>query len=141
MSWALDALAPEQELLKFPASTPVLLVTRSQPRGERVYLWCRAGISAADFSSARELLTAASLRAAKYVTDWHTPLPTQAALARFIDDWHLARHIRKMRTIYRRRHDIITQATTGPLSRRLTLLPSQRDCTSAPLPQPHPSPK
>lgn len=65
-----------------------------------------------------------ALRAAKYVTDWHTPLPTQAALARFIDDGHLARHIRKMRTIYRRRHDIVTQAISGPLSHRLTLLPS-----------------
>jgi hypothetical protein len=40
---------------------PVILVTRSQPLGERVYVWCRAGISAADFSSARELLTAACL--------------------------------------------------------------------------------
>jgi hypothetical protein len=40
---------------------PIILVTRSQPLGERVYLWCRAGISAADFSSARELLTAACM--------------------------------------------------------------------------------
>jgi len=38
---------------------PVILVTRRQPFGERVYLWCRAGISAADFSSARTLLAAA----------------------------------------------------------------------------------
>jgi hypothetical protein len=40
---------------------PVILVTRRQPLGERVYLWCRAGISAADFSSARQLLTAACM--------------------------------------------------------------------------------
>jgi len=40
---------------------PVILMTRSRPFGERVYLWCRAGISAADFSSARELLTAACM--------------------------------------------------------------------------------
>lgn len=40
---------------------PVILLTRSQPRGERVYLWCRAGISAADFSSEQELLTAACM--------------------------------------------------------------------------------
>jgi hypothetical protein len=40
---------------------PVILVTRSKPFGERVYLWCRAGISAADFSCARELLTAACM--------------------------------------------------------------------------------
>ena len=53
---------------------------------------------------AAPLALCGALRAAKYVTDWHTPLPTQAALARFIDDGHLARHIRKIRTIYRRRH-------------------------------------
>jgi hypothetical protein len=38
---------------------PIILMTRRQPFGERVYLWCRAGTSAADFSSARKLLTAA----------------------------------------------------------------------------------
>ena len=36
-----------------------------------------------------------ALRAAKDVTDWHSPLTTQAALARFIDDGLLARHIRR----------------------------------------------
>jgi hypothetical protein len=35
---------------------PYILLTRSQPFGERVYLWCRAGTTAADFSSARKLL-------------------------------------------------------------------------------------
>lgn len=38
---------------------PFIWMTRRQPFGERVYLWCRAGISAVDFRSARELLTAA----------------------------------------------------------------------------------
>ena len=28
---------------------PIIVLTRRQPFGERVYLWCRAGISAADF--------------------------------------------------------------------------------------------
>jgi GntR family transcriptional regulator/MocR family aminotransferase len=65
-----------------------------------------------------------ALRAAKYVTDWHTPLPTQSALARFIDEGHLARHIRKMRAVYRRRHDMITEAIAGRLSRHLTPIPS-----------------
>ena len=65
-----------------------------------------------------------ALRAAKYVTDWHTALPAQAALAAFIDDGHLARHIRKMRAVYRRRHDLITEAVAGPLSRHLTPIPS-----------------
>jgi hypothetical protein len=40
---------------------PVILATRSRPFGERVYLWCPAGISAADFTSARDLLTAACM--------------------------------------------------------------------------------
>jgi hypothetical protein len=38
---------------------PVVLLTRRQPFGERVYLWCRAGTSADDLSSARVLLAAA----------------------------------------------------------------------------------
>jgi GntR family transcriptional regulator/MocR family aminotransferase len=62
-----------------------------------------------------------ALRAAKYVTDWHNPLPTQAALARFIDEGHLARHVRKMRAVYQQRHALIAQALmVGPLSRHLT---------------------
>ena len=40
---------------------PFILRTRSQPSGERVYLWCRAGIGAADFNSARRLLAAARM--------------------------------------------------------------------------------
>ena len=38
---------------------PIVLLTRRQPLGERVYLWCRAGTSAADFRSARKALAAA----------------------------------------------------------------------------------
>lgn len=38
---------------------PAVLLTRRQPFGERVYLWCRAGTSAEDVSSARSLLAAA----------------------------------------------------------------------------------
>jgi hypothetical protein len=37
---------------------PLVLLTRRQPFGERVYLWCRAGTTADDFSSARGLLAA-----------------------------------------------------------------------------------
>ncbi|MFI1400520.1 PLP-dependent aminotransferase family protein [Streptomyces sp. NPDC020681] len=51
-----------------------------------------------------------ALRAAKYTTDWHTPVPTQAALARFVDDGLLARHIRRMRHTYAARHEILTRA-------------------------------
>src|ERR1700722_6820421 len=38
---------------------PIVLLTRRQPFGERVYLWCRAGTSAEDFRSARNALAAA----------------------------------------------------------------------------------
>jgi GntR family transcriptional regulator/MocR family aminotransferase len=41
-----------------------------------------------------------SLTAAKQLADWHSPAATQLALADFIGEGHLARHIRKMRRIY-----------------------------------------
>lgn len=65
-----------------------------------------------------------ALRAAKYVTDWSTSLPTQAALARFIDDGLLARHIRRMRQEYAARHERITTALTQDFPARLDVVPS-----------------
>lgn len=50
-----------------------------------------------------------AIRAAKYVTDWHTSLPVQAALARFIDDGWYARHLRRMRGIYHERYEQIVR--------------------------------
>lgn len=50
-----------------------------------------------------------AIRAAKYVTDWHTSLPVQAALARFIDDGWYARHLRRMRGIYHERYEQIAE--------------------------------
>ncbi|MDQ4036796.1 MAG: PLP-dependent aminotransferase family protein [Actinomycetota bacterium] len=47
------------------------------------------------------------LRSAKFVTDWHTALPGQLALAGFIEEGGLARHVRKMARIYRVRRDVI----------------------------------
>ena len=41
-----------------------------------------------------------ALAAAKRLTDWHGELPTQAALARFLDDGHLARHLRRASRTY-----------------------------------------
>src|SRR3954453_15679082 len=40
------------------------------------------------------------LRAAAHAASWFPQWPAQAALATFIDEGHLARHIRKMRRIY-----------------------------------------
>ncbi|MEU0478453.1 PLP-dependent aminotransferase family protein [Streptosporangium sp. NPDC006013] len=56
-----------------------------------------------------------ALSAAKYVTDWHTSLPGQAALAGFIDEGLLARHVRRMRTEYEARHRRVVQRLAGPL--------------------------
>lgn len=65
-----------------------------------------------------------ALRTAKFVTDWHTPEATQAALARFIDKGLLARHIRTMRRTYQPRHEMLTSILTGDLAHRYTLVPS-----------------
>jgi GntR family transcriptional regulator/MocR family aminotransferase len=65
-----------------------------------------------------------ALRAAKYVTDWHTSVPTQAALANFIDQGWLARHIRKMRAVYQVRHEMIVHALGQDLADDLTIVPS-----------------
>jgi GntR family transcriptional regulator/MocR family aminotransferase len=51
-----------------------------------------------------------ALVAAKFVTDWHSPLPTQAALAQFIDEGLFARHVRKMRNEYEGRQEAIMAA-------------------------------
>ena len=65
-----------------------------------------------------------ALRAAKYVTDWHTALPTQATLASFIDQGLLAGHLRRMRAIYRKRHETLVGIVADDLADHLTLLPS-----------------
>jgi GntR family transcriptional regulator/MocR family aminotransferase len=74
------------------------------------------------------LVTPASIcdavHAAKYVTDWHTPLPTQNALAAFIDQGWLARHTRKMRTVYQERHEKILDFVDAHFAAHLSLVPS-----------------
>jgi GntR family transcriptional regulator/MocR family aminotransferase len=47
---------------------------------------------------------------AKWMADRHTPLIEQAALAEFIAEGHLERHIRRMRRIYKRRRDVMLEA-------------------------------
>jgi GntR family transcriptional regulator/MocR family aminotransferase len=65
-----------------------------------------------------------AVRAAKFVTDWHTALPTQAALAGFIDQGYLARHIRRMRRVYQERHQLVVGILTDRFSDHLKLVPS-----------------
>ena len=50
--------------------------------------------------------------AAKWMADRHTPLVEQAALADFITEGHLERHVRRMRRLYKRRRDAMLDALT-----------------------------
>ncbi|MET9764924.1 PLP-dependent aminotransferase family protein [Streptomyces sp. NPDC006372] len=65
-----------------------------------------------------------ALRTAKYAADWHTAVPTQAALARFVDDGLLARHIRRMQHTYAARHQAVTGVLTGHFADLAELVPS-----------------
>jgi GntR family transcriptional regulator/MocR family aminotransferase len=65
-----------------------------------------------------------ALVSAKYVTDWHSPLPTQAALAEFIDEGGFARHLRRMRGEYRARYELIHQILSREPEPWLRPLPS-----------------
>lgn len=50
------------------------------------------------------------LRRAKWLADRHTPVPEQAALADFIAEGHLERHIRRMRRIYGERRGALVES-------------------------------
>lgn len=65
-----------------------------------------------------------ALHAAKQLSDWHGELATQAALARFIDQGLLARHIRRVARVYANRYAQIADALEHRLSRWLRLIPS-----------------
>jgi GntR family transcriptional regulator / MocR family aminotransferase len=65
-----------------------------------------------------------AVRSAKGLTDWHTPLALQGALARFIQQGLFARHLRKMRVVYRARHERVTDVLTGQFAAHLKLIPS-----------------
>lgn len=66
----------------------------------------------------------AALHKAKYVSDWHAPTVLQAAVARFIEEGALARHIRRMTEAYRERHEILTSAIGREFADHLELIPS-----------------
>ncbi|WP_062988083.1 MocR-like pyridoxine biosynthesis transcription factor PdxR [Nocardia anaemiae] len=65
-----------------------------------------------------------ALRAAKFVTDWHSPGPNQAALVGFIEEGLLAKHIRRMRREYQARHDMIVDRLTTNFAKSMTVIPS-----------------
>ncbi|MBF6274374.1 MULTISPECIES: PLP-dependent aminotransferase family protein [Nocardia] len=66
----------------------------------------------------------AALRAAKYVTDWHSPQPAQVALLGFIEEGMLAKHIRRMRREYQARHERIVELLSTRFADLLTVIPS-----------------
>jgi len=65
-----------------------------------------------------------AIHKAKFVIDWHTSTTIQAVLADFIDGGGFARHIRKVREIYRARHRMITDTLARNFADHLELVPS-----------------
>ncbi|HYJ68692.1 MAG TPA: PLP-dependent aminotransferase family protein [Nocardioidaceae bacterium] len=63
-------------------------------------------------------------RRAKFVNDWHNPLPEQLALAAFIDGGHLARHIRGARRDYQARRDRIVAGLVADFQPWLRPIPT-----------------
>jgi GntR family transcriptional regulator / MocR family aminotransferase len=66
----------------------------------------------------------AAVRRAKFLADWHTSLPTQAALADLIDQGYFARHLRKMRATYQQRHQQIVESLDDRFADHLKPVPS-----------------
>jgi GntR family transcriptional regulator/MocR family aminotransferase len=65
-----------------------------------------------------------ALVAAKQSSDWHSPVIAQDALAAFIAEGHLARHIRKMRKVYGERHAALLLALARHCGDRLRPIPA-----------------
>jgi GntR family transcriptional regulator/MocR family aminotransferase len=65
-----------------------------------------------------------TLIAAKNCLDWHCPTPVQTGVAGFIAEGHLARHVRKMRDIYKRRRRLLLDAFDKDLGEWLEPIPS-----------------
>ena len=60
------------------------------------------------------------IAALRQLIDWHPPIALQTALADFIDDGLLDKHIRRSRHVYAERHRILTEALSGSLAGHLT---------------------
>jgi GntR family transcriptional regulator / MocR family aminotransferase len=65
-----------------------------------------------------------ALRAARAVTDMHGPSAIHAALARFIDEGLLARHVRRVLRVYRDRRERLHAALARHMGGALAPLPS-----------------
>jgi GntR family transcriptional regulator/MocR family aminotransferase len=65
-----------------------------------------------------------SLVAAKNSADWHCSIPLQMAVGSFIRDGHLARHVRRLRRIYRERRERLLELLGSRLGDVLDFVPS-----------------
>jgi GntR family transcriptional regulator / MocR family aminotransferase len=65
-----------------------------------------------------------TLTAAKNCLDWHCPTPIQSAVADFIVEGHLTRHVRKMRDIYKQRRQLLLESVQDKLKQWLLPIPS-----------------
>ena len=66
-----------------------------------------------------------ALRAVRQVSDWCPPTTTQSALADFIADGHLDRHLRRARTVYAERHRLMWEAMGALLPSGYQRLPAE----------------
>lgn len=67
----------------------------------------------------------AALISAKQVSDWHGAVLAQDTLAAFIDEGHLARHVRKMRRVYGERRVSLQTALAAQCGNWLSLYPGE----------------
>ncbi|MEU7872762.1 PLP-dependent aminotransferase family protein [Dactylosporangium sp. NPDC049140] len=65
-----------------------------------------------------------ALRTARKLTDWHGEHAAQAALAAFIDEGRLRRHLRTVSRVYAARHELVLRAAAGPLAPWFATVPS-----------------
>ena len=63
---------------------------------------------------------------ARAITDRHAPGDAQAVLARFIDEGHLLRHLRRMRELYVERQQVLREALADASDGAVQLQPSDR---------------
>jgi GntR family transcriptional regulator/MocR family aminotransferase len=65
-----------------------------------------------------------TLTAAKNCLDWHCSTPVQSAVAGFIAEGHLTRHVRRMRAVYAQRRQLLLESMQGQFSEWLVPIPS-----------------
>lgn len=65
-----------------------------------------------------------ALKIAKHLTDWHTATMVQHALARFIEDGSLLKHIRRGHDIYASRREVLVRVFRAELAPWFALVPA-----------------